>query len=409
MSSYPSVSRRESNPVNTADRPRILIAHQGCVPIYRQPFFDRLAKIEEFEYVIACGAPPRGSDYIVAQRPYDFPTLAVANKELSFGRRSVIWQPLVRHFWREFDAVILGDEAKYLSHLAIIIAAKIRRKPVVLWGFGYGSSLKTFRSRGLVRGLIPWLGHALRATRVRLADGYLAYTDAGVAALVASGFPLDRIALMQNTVDMEFQYRLRDEIAREPEAESRRALGLPREGPVLLYFGRFIPQKRIELLIDYVRHCKEAGRLVSAVIYGSGVEREKLILRAEGLETVIFRAAIDDRALTRALRVSSAVVVPGYIGLAITHGFAHGVPMITREGKHAPEITYLSPGENGLMLPKGTAAFFRGLDEYLADLALQKHLRAGAKATAERLSMDVSVSALTGLVQRLLDRPSSPH
>lgn len=399
--------------MNTPLRPRVLITHQGCVPIYRKPLFDRLAKTKNFEYVIAYGEPPRGTDYITAPEPYGFPTLPVANKEFSFGGKSVIWQPLVRRFWREFDAVILGDEAKYLSHLAIIAAAKIRRRPVILWGIGYVSSRKTIRSDNLGKGLIASLSQLFRAMRLRLVDGYLAYSDAGSAALAEASFPLDRIAVMHNTVDIELQWRLRDDIAREPEEESRRALGLPRAVPLLVYFGRFMPRKHVDFLIDYVRYCKENDRIVYAVIFGSGVEQEKLIRSAEGLETIFFRAP-DDRALARALRVASAVVIPGNVGLAITHSFAHGVPLITRDKKHGPEIdgpeiAYLSPGENGLILPKDTTGFFRGLDGYLADLALQKRLRAGAEATAKRLSMDVSVSALTGLVEKLLNHPSSPR
>ncbi len=402
----PSINHQDNTQVKASRRPRILISHQGCVPIYRKPFFDRLAKLEDFEYVIACGEPPRGTDYILAQRPYDFPTLAIANKEILIGRKSIIWQTLVRRFWRDFDAAILGDEVKYLSHLAVIIAAKIRRRPVVLWGFGYRSTFNPFGTGRPEGRLIGWLGNALQAARVRLADGFLAYTDSGAAALADAGFPRDRIAVMHNTVDIEQQRRLREEIRCESEEESRRALGLPPNEPVLVYFGRFLPDKRIELLVDYIRYCKKAGRVVSAVIFGGGAEQEMLTQRAEGLETVYIRAP-DQIALTRALRVSSAVVIPGFIGLAITHGFAHGVPIITREGRHAPEIEYLSPGENGLILPKDANLFFRGLDDYLADPALQRRLRSGAKATAERLSMDTSVSALNELLQRLLRHTGS--
>lgn len=406
MSLCPSINHQDSTHVKARPRPRILISHQGCVPIYRKPLYDRLAKLEDFEYVIACGEPPRGNKYIVAQRPYDFPTLPVANKEILIGKKSVIWQTLFRRFWREFDAAILGDEVKYLSHLAVIIAAKIRRRPVVLWGFGYWSSynpLSAGRPEGRFAG---WFGRALQRARVRLADGFLAYTDSGAAALAKEGFPRDRIVVMQNTVDIELQWRLRDEILHEPEEESRRALGLPPAVPVLVYFGRLMPRKHVDLLIDYIRYCKRNGRVVYAVISGIGVERRNLIQRAEGLETIFFRALADE-ALARALRVASAVVIPGYVGLAITHAFAHGIPMITREGKHPPEFKYLLPGENGLILPKDATGFFRGLDDYLADPALQRHLRSGAKATAERLSMDTSVSAMNELLKRLLNRTGS--
>src|SRR5262249_34656932 len=157
--------------------------------------------------------------------------------------------------------------------------------------------------------------------------------------------------------------------------------GLPAAGPVLLFFGRFLPPKRVDLLIDYIGRSQSQGRAVSALIFGAGSEKESLIRRAQGLP-IVFRAH-DDRVLARAMRIAAGVVQPGFAGLAITHAFALGLPVITRDIEHPPEIAYLVSGENGLILPADAESFFRGLDAYLDDGALQLRLRAGAKAAGD--------------------------
>ena len=56
-------------------------------------------------------------------------------------------------------------------------------------------------------------------------------------------------------------------------------------------------------------------------------------------------------ALSRIFRASDAVVIPGYVGLAVNHAFAHGLPVITCQSEiHSPEIEYIENDVNGLIL-----------------------------------------------------------
>jgi glycosyltransferase involved in cell wall biosynthesis len=381
---------------------RVLISHQGCVPIYRRGLFDRLGSIPDIEYVVAYGDPPRETDYMVAPPPYTFPSLKIANRELGFAGKHVIWQPLVLRFWREFDAAILGDEVKYLSHTAIIITAKLLRKPIILWGFGYRPDYAEERAAGWLSRLATRLGKSWRGLLLRSADGYLAYTSAGAGHLRSAGMPGERIATVCNTVDVDFQRVLAAEAAAEPKDETRSVLGVPPEVPVLLYFGRFLPSKRVDLLIAYVRHANARGRRVHAVIIGGGTEESALRKQAADVPEVHFFPPCilrEDRTLSRALRIAQAVVIPGFVGLAVTHSFAHGVPLITRAGEHPPEIDYLKHGQNGLILPQQQEAFFAGLDAFLDDPILRERLAQGAGNAAAALTIDTMAQAFDTLVR----------
>ena len=391
-------------------RPRVLISHQGCIPIYRRGLFERLAKANGIDYVVATGDPPRGTDYITAPSPHDFQVRPITNHELRLGRKGLIWQPLLYAFCLEFDAAILGDEVKYVSHLAIMAAAKLQRKPVILWGFGDWSGELDPKATTLPGRALARTKMALRRLMLKVVDGYLVYTERGATMLASAGVLKQRIATVYNTVDIDRQKALRAQALEHSDAECRRILKVNQDGPVLLYFGRFRAGKHLELLIDYARRSANAGRPVSVVMFGAGRERDDLEAHAAGLANVVFHDASDGLPLALALRIASAVVIPGFVGLAITHAFAHGVPLLTRESSdHAPEIEYLRPDENGLLLPRDPEAFFAGLDRFLDDPQLQERLRQGASESASRLSMDNMAAAFDGLVRRLLKGPAAEN
>ena len=381
---------------------RVLISHQGCVPIYRKGLFDRLKNVPDIDYVVAYGDPPSGTGYLVAQPPYSFSSLQIVNREFGVAGKHVIWQPLVRRFWHEFDAAILGDEVKYLSHTAIIIAAKLRRKPVILWGFGYRPDFAHERKAGYLGKLTTGLGKLWRRLLVRSVDGYLVYTLTGAQRLAAQGYPAGRIAILRNTVDLMALRELGGKLTKETDSEIRARLGMPPKVPVLLHFGRFLPEKRVDMLIEYVRHSQTRGRQIGLLIFGKGVEEKKLREAARDVPDVVIRSH-DDLDLARAHRIAEAVVIPGFIGLAITHAFAHGLPLITRAGQsHSPEIDYLEPGRNGLLAPESSEAFFSTLDGFLDNPELRARLRAGARASAQHLDMDHMAEVFDGMVRRCL-------
>ena len=112
----------------------------------------------------------------------------------------------------------------------------------------------------------------------------------------------------------------------------------------------------------------------------------------------------DDLLLARALRISIAVVIPGFVGLAINHSFAHGVPMLTRHGQpHSPEVEYLENGVNGLMLPEEPEAFFAALDAFVDDRDDQRRLAEGAERTGREIDMDYMVATFHGVVSECLE------
>jgi glycosyltransferase involved in cell wall biosynthesis len=388
-------------------RRNVFVSHQGCVPIYRKSFYNRLNEIGFCRYVVVHGSAPRGSDLILAPLPYDFPNIKVDNRELDLLGRAWIWQPVV---WRvirgDFDAVVIGDEIKFISNLVIALVMLLRRRPVILWGFGYHQY--TVVQESLLGRITARFANFLKRIMYRFASGYLVYTEGGQRALQGLTAPPKRIRVLRNTIDTENEIRLSALAGADPITKCCRELAVRTDSIKLLYFGRLIPAKSIDILINYARRCTNLNRNVDVIIFGHGSEEFNLRNLAKGLSNVTFHEH-EDIKLARALRISAAVVVPGFLGLAVTHGFAHGVPTLTRQGQlHSPEIEYLEDNVNGLILPEKPEAFYLALDSFVDDRELQKRLSEGAKESAKSLAMNYMAQTFDALVRECLAAPTRP-
>ena len=112
----------------------------------------------------------------------------------------------------------------------------------------------------------------------------------------------------------------------------------------------------------------------------------------------------DSDALGRIFRASDAVVIPGYVGLAVNHAFAHGLPVITCQSElHSPEIDYVEPGINGLILGS-LEELDAGLLLFASSVELRRSLSAGALLSREKLDLRHMVEAFDQGVSRALRR-----
>jgi len=121
----------------------------------------------------------------------------------------------------------------------------------------------------------------------------------------------------------------------------------------LLFIGRLIPSKRIDLLFHYYRKLKELLPVLQLIIIGDGPESRVVneAVKADG--DIIWRGAVVEEAkITKHMRKAHLVFIPGASGLSIIHAFCYGKPYITRRNckLHGPELSYLEDGKNGMLL-----------------------------------------------------------
>ena len=387
--------------------PRVAILHQGCVPTYRRAFFEQLGATTERRYVVFHGQAEPGSGVTAAPPPFGFANVEVKNRFWRILGRSLVYQPVfLRIATGGFDALVIGHEVKYVANLALALLFRARGKPVLLWGFGRNLDISRNRRSRLGR----WVGRAVREAQgfmLRLATDFLAYTPRGAEHAVQSGMPGDRVSILNNTIDTS------REVAAHARAQSldrdalRRELGLSPDAVVFLFVGRLNAEKQVDRLIEAVRALRreEQGPPIEALIVGGGPADAELRALGGGEPWCRFLGEVlDSDALGRIFRAGDALVIPGYVGLAVNHAFAHGRPVITCQSEvHSPEIEYVEPEINGMILPS-LEGLGEGLRRFASSPGLRADLAAGALRSREKLDLRHMVEAFDQGVRRALER-----
>ena len=121
----------------------------------------------------------------------------------------------------------------------------------------------------------------------------------------------------------------------------------------ILFIGRLIPNKNIDLLFEYYRELKKYVSDIKLIIIGDGPMAYKVRDALRSDDSIIWRGAVvDENRIAYDMRRAHLVFVPGHSGLSIVHAFCYGKPYATLSSykNHPPEIDYLQDDVNGLIL-----------------------------------------------------------
>jgi glycosyltransferase involved in cell wall biosynthesis len=196
-----------------------------------------------------------------------------------------------------------------------------------------------------------------------------------------------------------------DENERLPDEgnAARLAAFLAGDRPTVVYFGKLIENKGVQILFEALR-----GLDVRAVIVGFGDYRAELEQQAAGLD-VLFTGPLEHRHLVHLLALADTAVVPSIFpeafGMVAAEAAAAGCPPIVANHSGLAEIARgleqdYPAGRGGLAsFPNGDAAALRDRIERV--LALQGDERAALRAAARQAS--VERWSWTSVARRILD------
>ena len=249
------------------------------------------------------------------------------------------------------DGFIFLGNPNILSTWLAAALARIQKKPVLYWTHGW------IREEA-----------GLKATARRafysLANVLLVYGNNARNIGIRQGYPDERIAVINNSLDYESQAKVRSKILATPGSHEHPDIPNDR---YFLSVTRLVTGVRLDMAIEAMAFLPSDTILI---VVGDGPERERLETRASdlGIQVRFLGAIYDEERLARLFLNACAVVSPGKIGLLALHALAYGVPVITHGdmSKQMPEVEAIEDGVTG--------AFFRYDD--VSDLArvMQKFL-----------------------------------
>lgn len=196
--------------------------------------------------------------------------------------------------------------------------------------------------------------------------------------------------------------RVRTDILRNP-FDARKYYVTPQVGGSILYFGRLIEEKGVNVLLDAARKCPD----VSVVIVGDGPERTQVEAVAGHLPNVRFVGPAWGEDLKRHLRDARAVVVPSLwhenFPYVILQAFAAGKPVIGSRRGGIPEL--LQAGPHGWLFEPTRVAELAAIMQQAAQLPEEEILSMGAQAqryVSETFSDDAIYASLKRIYGEVL-------
>lgn len=195
------------------------------------------------------------------------------------------------------------------------------------------------------------------------------------SAWIADGLAPSRITTIPNAVSA----RTYPGTTSEEQQRSRRDLGLPLEGPVVLCYGRMIPEKGVGDLLTAWRRYRElrtgSGRAAGTLVL-LGDPDPRGLPEAAGLDGPELRWFPSTRDVRPHLRAADVVVFPTRMdeafGRVVAEGMAAGRPVLATSSGAVPEL--LAGGFEQHLVPVGDSA---ALAERLAHLVDWPTLDAG--------------------------------
>jgi glycosyltransferase involved in cell wall biosynthesis len=298
----------------TATKDAVVIT--AVLPPYREAFL-RALKAENGSIAFYAGSAQKDSSVVTGVSA----SLYTEVRTIFLLGRRVFWHRSVIFVGLRAPTLVVDLNPRSITSWFFLVARRCTRRRVLIWGHvdpRRGASSSTAPIRRLMR---------------RLADGVITYTwtdrrrvmneDATDAVWVAPNalYPREHLAAVNNF-------------------SARRNI---------LYVGRLVPEKKVELLLEAFALVVDKLPNTSLLFVGEGSSRSDLdTLRmtlglAERVNLLGSVTAVED---LRDLYSSTMVSIsPGYVGLSLTQSLGFGVPMIYADDEaHAPEIELIATG-----------------------------------------------------------------
>jgi glycosyltransferase involved in cell wall biosynthesis len=262
------------------------------------------------------------------------------------------------------------------------IASIIKRKPLVItwlevWGAYWSEYLGANSGK---------IGRIIERLTMRLPDGIVAISQKTRDDLIKCKVSPERIDVVPVGIDLERIIKI---------APALRITDV-------LFAGRLIREKRVDLLLNAIAIVKTAVPMISCTIIGDGPERGALESLAAKLgleENVIFTGFVDQDGVTAHMKSSKVFVLPSVregFGLVIIEAYACRLPVISIKHEMSAARELVQDGVNGFLISKiSPREIAEAILKIVRDDALREQLAENGFAMSKRYAWsDISKSII---------------
>ena len=380
--------------MSAADRRRVVVVAK-TVPHYRARFFelaryalDRLGVDLELIQGQPLDARQAADNAVIRWAKH------VPSRVVRLGRRQLLWQPVLG-MTRDADLVIIEQASKLLANYPLILRGQLGGARIALWGHGRNLEEASASRAG------EWFKRAL-STRVHW---WFAYNDASASIIEALGYPKSRVTSLQNTIDTVELRTARAGLSEAELCSLRQALAV-RGRHVCVFVGGMYPAKGVQYLLDACRRIRERVPDFEMIFVGGGPDSSYVREAAANNDWIKYVGPQYGVDRVKFFALASLQLLPSAVGLGIIDSFTLGVPLVTTNARtHGPEISYLDPGHNGVLVEDAGDPLKYGdaVAALLQDGAVLTRLVAGCERASQVYSIESMVDRFVTGIRDALD------
>ncbi|GAB4497622.1 MAG: hypothetical protein OHK0052_09510 [Anaerolineales bacterium] len=379
---------------------RKVILIQKSISQYRKPLFEQMKKYlkqHAVDLVVIYGQPDKKDAQRKDTIDLEWGT-KIQNRVWYWGSHEIYWQPVFSHL-KNADLVIVEQASRLFANYLIWLLRSLGNFKFAFWG--HGKNLKRYATHRLAE----WVKHQI-SKRV---DWWFAYTH-GTAEIVAkSGFPRERITVLENSIDTKVLTQYLEALSSQTLQNLRELENIQTQN-VALFIGGMYPEKQITFLLEAIEYIHNDLPNFQMFFIGDGIEAQYIRDFSATNPWVHFVGNKFENEKVAYFKLSKVLLLPAAVGLTVIDSFALETPLITIENMdHGPEIEYLSNGVNGILLPfpQTPRSYANRVVEFLTNPKEQTLLKQGCVKSRDAYSLENMVeNFVQGILRALGSNPA---
>jgi glycosyltransferase involved in cell wall biosynthesis len=315
----------------------------------------------------------------------------IPNKIIKFGKMELIWQPAINHV-KYADLVIVEQANKLLLNYYLMFLRMFSKKKIAFWGHGinHQDNPNSF-------------GNKFKKLYSFQCDWWFAYTDSVSRIIQSTGYPAEKITVVQNAIDTKFLQREYDNLLEEKITKLKNELNIG-SGPLGLYCGGMYKEKRLDFLLESCKNIRNAIPPFEMIFLGAGPEDYKIKNASVGNEWIHWVGPKFNEDKVPFFKMADVLLMPGVVGLVILDSFAMQTPIVTTNYQyHSPEIEYLENGFNGIMTENAIESYSQNVISLLLEREKIDVLRKGCAEAAKKYTLENMVNNFTSGILKALN------
>lgn len=277
------------------------------------------------------------------------------------------------------DMIILNLRLKDYILWPLLLWLKWRNTTLLFWGHGINLMTPDHKGKRVLYSILH-----------RFSDRIILYTSNEIKYIAEKH--RDRIYIANNTLNFG------DFPSIEKSKEQIKAEHGIVADKVVLFAGRITKEKRLDDLLaasDYVNDD------TCIVIVGGGLDagQERKIKLSKNIFYMGEIYAV--KQVNEIFKMADVFSIPGKMGLGINQAMYWGLPVVTENVRHAPEIAYLIDGVNGFVVPQDNVKELANkINHILSDpIVYDKFSRQARLSIMKNADIDLMCDGFIGAIQ----------